>query len=116
MRRGFIAAIAVFALAPSLFASPFYGPHCAIRFVGGDVEDAFTERFVGGATAVVRVDSDFGATFSVFVHDASGQLIASDTDGDDRCEATWTPARDGAYEIRVKSDGAQSAPYRVCLE
>jgi hypothetical protein len=75
--------------------------------------ESYRLRFDGGAAAEVLLEGDGTTDLDLFVYDEFGNLIASDTDGDDFCVARWFPRWTGVFYIQVINHGPVENTYRI---
>lgn len=61
--------------------------------------------FHGGRTALFEVVGDGDTDLDCWVYDEYENLITSDTDYTDHCVLMWTPARTGAYYVKIHNLG-----------
>ena len=75
------------------------------RVYGKDV-NAYQVKFWAGELAEVCVSGDGDTDLDLYVYDANGNLIGSDTDYTDECVVRWVPAWTGTFIIKVVNRGA----------
>jgi len=78
--------------------------------------DSFRYKFYASSRATVVVSGDGDTDLDLYIYDASGNLIVSDTDYSDDCVCTWTPAWTGAFTIKVKNRGNVYNHYTIVIE
>ncbi len=69
--------------------------------------------FRGGEYAVVYVEAKASTDMKLFVEDAQGRLVCSDTDISHIAYCGWRPAETGSFTIRVENRGPRSAGYAL---
>lgn len=74
------------------------------RVYGKDYVD-FQCKFWANELAEVVVIGDGDTDLDLYIYDASGNLIASDTDYTDDCICRWVPAWTGSFTIRIMNRG-----------
>lgn len=62
-------------------------------------------KFYGGELAEVAVSGDGDTDLDLYVYDANGNLIVSDTDYSDDCYVRWVPAWTGTFTIKIVNRG-----------
>lgn len=75
------------------------------RVFGKDV-NSYQVKFWAGELAEVCVSGDGDTDLDLYVYDANGNLIGSDTDYTDECVVRWVPAWTGTFIIKVVNRGA----------
>lgn len=75
------------------------------RVYGKDV-NTYNVKFWANELAEVCVSGDGDTDLDLYVYDANGNLIGSDTDYSDDCVVRWVPAWTGTFIIRVVNRGA----------
>ena len=75
------------------------------RVYGKDYTD-YTAKFWANELAEVIVIGDGDNDLDLYIYDANGNLIASDTDYTDQCVCRWVPSWTGAFTIRIINRGA----------
>ena len=75
------------------------------RVFGKDYTD-YTAKFWANELAEVIVIGDGDNDLDLYIYDANGNLIASDTDYTDQCVCRWVPSWTGAFTIRIVNRGA----------
>ena len=75
------------------------------RVYGKDYVD-YTCKFWANELAEVIVIGDGDNDLDLYIYDANGNLIASDTDYTDQCVCRWVPSWTGAFTIRIVNRGA----------
>jgi hypothetical protein len=78
---------------------------------GTDSYDALP--FAAGEYAEVYVESNDGSDLNLFVYDAQGQLVCSDTDPSAISYCGWHPAEAGSFRIEVVNNGRSGAGYAL---
>lgn len=98
----------------SLQAGAVGGPqgNLAQPILGFDV-DAYDVEFVGGELAEVGVVGAGVSDLDLYVYDASGELVASDTSLSDFCLVQFTPEETGVYRIVVENYGGDLTVYDI---
>jgi hypothetical protein len=82
-----------------------------IRDGGTDTYDPLPFR--GGEYAEVYVESRDGSDLNVYIYDAQGRLVCSDTDISAISYCGWRPADSGSFTIEVKNRGQGGAGYSL---
>lgn len=82
-----------------------------IRDGGTDTYDPLPFR--GGEYAEVYVESRDGSDLNLYVYDAKGRLVCSDTDISAISYCGWRPDATGAFTIEVKNRGRGGAGYSL---
>ena len=67
--------------------------------------DVYKVKFRANELAVVTVIGDGDTDLDLYVYDANGNLIDSDTDYTDNCVCTWEPRWTGTFTIKVVNRG-----------
>lgn len=83
----------------------------SIRHGGTDTYPALTYR--GGEYADVYVEGSGEADLNLFVHDAQGRLVCSDTAISAIAHCGWTPSEDAGFVIVVRNKGRGSSGYSL---
>ncbi|MCR8724195.1 hypothetical protein [Frigidibacter sp. ROC022] len=78
---------------------------------GEDVYDNLP--FAAGEYAEVYVESADGSDLNLYVYDAAGRLVCSDTDISAISYCGWRPSEGGAFTIRVENRGQGDAGYSL---
>lgn len=81
------------------------GPKYAYGTVSAGGTDWYTVAFRAGELAIVTVIGDGDTDLDLYVYDANGNLIDSDTDYTDNCVCTWTPRWTGNFRIKIVNRG-----------
>ena len=81
------------------------GPKRIYDRVEGNTTDIWRFTFRGGETAIVGVSGDGDTDLDLYVYDANGNFITSDTDLGDDCLVTFTPRWTGTFIIKIKNLG-----------
>jgi hypothetical protein len=71
--------------------------------VDANATDTYTIEFKGGEQAELVVVGDLDGDLDLLVYDATGNLVASDIAGTDKCTISWTPAQNSSYTVSVKN-------------
>ncbi len=82
------------------------------RVLGG-YTDTWKIQFRGGETAYVCVIGDGDTDLDLFVYDANGNFITSDTDSSDYCVVSFTPRWTGTFYIKIKNLGRVYNNYTI---
>lgn len=77
--------------------------------------DSYTIEFRGGELALAMVTGDGDTDLDLFIYDAEGNLVDSDTDDVDECLCSWVPARTAPYTIIVKNYGKVYNCYSITV-
>ncbi len=89
------------------------GPkYCEGRVYGKDYVD-YQLKFWANELAEVIVIGDGDNDLDLYVYDANGNLIASDTDYTDQCVCRWVPAWTGVFTLRIVNRGAIYSNYAI---
>lgn len=75
------------------------------RVYGKDV-NSYQVKFWANELAEVCVSGDGDTDLDLYVYDANGNLIGSDSDYTDECVVRWVPAWTGNFVIKVVNRGA----------
>lgn len=81
------------------------GPYTLEGSVSKQSSKSYTCKFYGGEVAEVGVVGDGDNDLDLYVYDANGNLVASDTDYIDTCVARWVPAWTGTFTIKIVNRG-----------
>lgn len=81
------------------------GPIRRYSRVRGNTTDIWRFTFRGGETAIVGVSGDGDTDLDLYIYDANGNFITSDTDLGDDCLVTFTPRWTGTFIIKIKNLG-----------
>ena len=68
--------------------------------------DEYRIKFWAEDKAVVTVRGDGDTDLDLYIYDANGNLICSDTDNTDYCVCSWYPKWTGYFTIRIKNRGS----------
>lgn len=82
------------------------GPKGQKDSVYGKDVNSYQVKFWAGELAEVCVSGDGDTDLDLYVYDANGNLIGSDTDYTDECVVRWVPAWTGTFIIKVLNRGA----------
>lgn len=82
------------------------------RVYGKDYTD-YVCKFWANELAEVVVIGDGDNDLDLYIYDASGNLITSDTDYTDQCVCRWVPAWTGSFTIRIVNRGAIYSNYAI---
>lgn len=74
------------------------------RVYGKDI-NSYQVKFWASELAEVCVSGDGDTDLDLYVYDANGNLIGSDTDYTDECVVRWVPAWTGIFIIKVVNRG-----------
>ena len=110
--------LALFAVAGLMFVSAadagiVDGPVADSDRVDANDEVSYTEIFKGGAPAAVAVSGDGDTDLDLFIYNAAGDLIVSDTDLSDQCIVAWVPPKTGQFRIVIKNLGDVYNAYKM---
>jgi hypothetical protein len=97
--------------APHASAGRIPSPAHARSAVPARGSDRYSVRFAGGEVARVLVSGDGGTDLDLYVYDADGDLVASDTDPGDDCVVSFVPRWGGRYTIVIRNIGAVRNEY-----
>jgi len=82
------------------------GPKYHVDRVSANATDTYQIVFRGNEVAELAVIGDGDTDLDLYVYDANGNLITSDTDYTDDCICRWVPAWTGTFNIRIKNRGS----------
>ena len=82
------------------------GPKGQYDRVLGKDSNIYQVKFWANELAEVCVSGDGDTDLDLYVYDANGHLIGSDTDYTDECVVRWVPAWTGTFIIKVVNRGA----------
>ncbi len=97
-------------------ARPVGGTVQRIEVVPARATDSYTVNLVAGQAVMVMAIGDGDTDLDLFVYDADGVLVGSDTDLTDTCLVRFTPRAGGAYTIKVKNLGAVGNRYALIVK
>ncbi|WP_420569685.1 hypothetical protein [Thalassovita sp.] len=69
--------------------------------------------YTGGEYAEVYVEGQASTDLNLFVHDAKGRLVCSDTDISAIAYCGWRPAQTGGFTIIVMNQGGAASSYSL---
>ena len=69
--------------------------------------------YTGGDYAEVYVEGQANTDLNLYVHDAKGRLVCSDTDISAIAYCGWRPAQTEGFTIIVKNKGGAASPYSL---
>ena len=81
------------------------GPRYAEDVVYGKDVNTYTVKFWANELAQVGVSGNGNTDLDLYVYDANGNLIGSDSDYSDDCLVRWVPAWSGTFTIKVVNRG-----------
>ncbi len=81
------------------------GPCADNDVVYGKDVNTYTVKFWANELAQVGVSGNGNTDLDLYVYDANGNLIGSDTDYSDDCLVRWVPAWTGTFVIKVVNRG-----------
>jgi hypothetical protein len=99
-----VAPLTLAAVSPA-YAGAVKGPRRWSEKVPANDKVVFNIEFRGGQTAEFAIIGDGDTDVDVFVRDANGRLVASDTGLSDLGLVRWRPAQDQVYRIEVVNLG-----------
>jgi hypothetical protein len=108
MFRKLTAAVVVTCLvlsAVAVQAGAVGGPRRHVDVVAAYSIDTYHIAFRAGELAFVVVSGDGDTDLDLYVYDANGNLIASDSDPSDDCVVGFTPRWTGSFTIRIVNRG-----------
>jgi len=89
------------------------GPIVVRNRVPAYSSQTYTWQFYGGEVARVAVSGDGDTDLDLYVYDARGNLIGSDTDSSDDCIASWVPIWTGTFHVKVVNRGSVYNDYAL---
>ena len=75
--------------------------------------DVYKLVFTGGEAAEMAILGSGDTNLDLYVYDAKEQLVASDTDGADRCYVQWVPKSTGPFTVKIRNRGGQPNHYTL---
>jgi hypothetical protein len=115
MRSAILALVGMVALAQPLVAAPVGGARCTSDAVRAHSTDVYTVVSYAGEATHLAIRGDGDTDLDVFVYDANGNLITSDTGYTDTALVSWTPRWTGRFTIRVVNRGSVLNRYTMCV-
>lgn len=100
-------------LSQAALGAPVGGPAFQSTHVVARGADVYHMTFRAGEAAYVALEGDGDTDLDLFVDDQNGNLVASDTDGTDRCAVRFTPLWTGTFVIRVVNQGTVFNNYTI---
>lgn len=86
----------------------------SISSIGIGLSDFYDNlTFTAGEYAEVYVESMDGSDLNIYVYDAEGRLVCSDTDPSPISYCGWRPAEEGEFTIKVENNGYTDAGYSL---
>ncbi len=86
----------------------------SISEIGDGATDTYDALpFQGGDYAEVYVESRDGSDLNLYIYDAQGRLVCSDTDISAISYCGWRPAESGSFTIAVENRGQGAAGYSL---
>lgn len=87
----------------------------SIATIGGNGKDTYPPlEYTGGDYAEVYVEAqDTGADLNIFIRDAQGRLVCSDTDISAIAYCGWRPARSEFFTVEVQNRGPADSSYSL---
>ena len=86
----------------------------SISQIGDGGTDTYDKLpFAGGDYAEVYVESRDGSDLNLYIFDAEGRLVCSDTDVSSISYCGWRPADSGDFTIEVQNKGVGAAAYAL---
>ena len=103
IQRSVLTLIPILALAfpTASQASPIGGEKVGSGVVGAFTTDIYNVSLYGGEMAMVVVSGDTDTDLDLYVYDAYGRLIASDTDYTDQCIVRFRAPQTGSYQLVI---------------
>lgn len=89
------------------------GPRILEDVVRAKASVSYTGKFWVDELAEVCVSGDGDTDLDLYVYDANGNLIGSDTDYSDDCVVRWVPAWTGTFVIKVVNRGILSNVFHL---
>ncbi|MGV6811250.1 MAG: hypothetical protein ACWA47_03315 [Brevirhabdus sp.] len=90
------------------------GPVYSISDVRSGGENIYADLPFEGATyAEVYLEGQSNSDLNLYVYDAKGRLVCSDTDISDIAYCGWRPAQTGNFELRVENKGPSASRYSL---
>ncbi len=108
-----VCTVAVVSLMAAAMASPVGSPKYDVYRVAAYSTDSFYVTFRGYEDAAVVISGDGDTDLDLFVYDANGNLIGSDTDGSDDCVVRFMPFWTGTFRIEVRNLGCVYNQYEI---
>lgn len=90
------------------------GPVYSISRLAAKKTDTYPPLpYDGGKYAEVYVEGGGGSDLNLYVYDAKGRLVCSDTDISDVAYCGWRPASSEAFTVKVENKGAGTNRYSL---
>jgi len=90
------------------------GPAYNIRTIKARGKNSYRNiEFSGGQYAEIYVEGSGRANLDLFIYDAKGRLICSDTDPSDINYCGWTPPANGSYLVTIINKSNRSNRYSL---
>ena len=90
------------------------GPAYNIRTIKARGKNNYRNiEFSGGQYAEIYVEGSGRANLDLFIYDAKGRLVCSDTDPSDINYCGWTPPANGAYLVTIINKSNRSNRYSL---
>ncbi|PSL19192.1 hypothetical protein [Shimia abyssi] len=90
------------------------GPVYSVVTIGPRGTDAYDSLpFTGGAYAEVYIEGKGNSDLNLYVYDAQGRLVCSDTDISDIAYCGWRPATTGSFKLEVRNKGEAENRYAL---
>lgn len=103
----------VLAMSQISAADPVGGSKNTIERVDAHGTDVYRVRLWEDEVTAITVSGDGDTDLDLFVYDENGNLVASDTDGTDRCRVHITPRWTGQFRIEVENLGSVYNEYEI---
>lgn len=108
-----LAALLAAAVVGSAAAEPKGGSFERTNTVQGFYTMTYRIKFVAGKPAVVEIDGDGDTPLALVIEDEKGGKVASDYSDPDSPRATWTPAAEGPFAIKIVNRGGVPNRFRM---
>lgn len=90
------------------------GPVYSVVTIGANGTDQYESLpFTGGAYAEVYVEGKGNTDLNLYIYDAQGRLVCSDTDVSDIAYCGWRPATTSGFHVEVRNKGAAENQYAL---
>ena len=90
------------------------GPVYSVVTIGANGTDQYESLpFTGGAYAEVYVEGKGNTDLNLYIYDAQGRLVCSDTDVSDIAYCGWRPATTSGFRVEVRNKGAAENQYAL---
>ncbi|MEP2530335.1 hypothetical protein [Shimia sp.] len=90
------------------------GPVYSVAIIGAGGTDEYESLpFTGGDYAEIYVEGKGNTDLNLYVYDAQGRLVCSDTDISDIAYCGWRPATTSGFRIEVRNKGDANNQYAL---